>query len=109
MSVSHLPQTVELESKFRSAFDIKSGDILCDDPFSRHIGGSCSALYLNRTSMHCEFCLLVVSRAVFHSLTVKDKASVTATNGADPVALFHSVCTMAFPVERRGCRFRAHQ
>ena len=35
----------------------------------------------------------------FYSLVAKDKYSFTATNGADPVGLFHSVCTMAFPVE----------
>ena len=43
----HLPQTVELASQLRSAFKIKSGDSLCDDPFSGHIRCSCSALRLN--------------------------------------------------------------
>ena len=38
---------VELASQFLSAPEIKSGDSLCDDPFSRHIGSSFSALQLN--------------------------------------------------------------
>ena len=37
---------------------------------------------------------MVVSRAFFHSLIVKDKS-----NGADPVRLLHSVCTISFPFE----------
>ena len=39
---------------------------------------------------------MIVSRAVFHSLIVKDKSSFTVTNGADPVGLIHSYRTMAF-------------
>ena len=34
---------------------------------------------------------MVVYRAVFHSLIVKDKSSFTATNSACPVGLLHSV------------------
>ena len=34
---------------------------------------------------------MVVYRAVFHALIVKDKSSFTATNSADPVVLLHSV------------------
>ena len=48
---SHLPQTVELASQFRSAFKIKSRNSLCDNPLSRHIGGSCSALQMNLGSV----------------------------------------------------------
>ena len=97
-----ITQTVELTSQFYSAFEIKSGDSLCNDPLTRNIGGSFSALQLNLGTVDCKFCLLVsmgVSRAVFHSLIVKNKSSLTAANGADPVGLLHSVCTMAFPVD----------
>ena len=92
----------ELTSQLHSAFKFKSGDSLCDDPFSRNIRGSCSALQLNLGSVHCQFCLLVsmvVQRAVFHSLIAEDKSSFTATNSADPVGLLHAVCAMASPVE----------
>ena len=50
----------------------------------------------------CKFCLLVsmvVSRAVFYSLIVKDQSSFTITNDLDTVRLLHSFCAMAFPVE----------
>ena len=92
----------ELTSQLRSAFNIKSGDSLCDDRFNRNIRGICSALQLNLGSVHCKFCLLVsmvVQRAVFLSLIVEDKSSFTATNSADPVGLLHSVCAMVSPVE----------
>ena len=42
---------------------------------------------------------MIVTRAVLHSLIVKDKASFTVTNDTDTVGLLHPFRTMAFPVE----------
>ena len=61
------PKTVELASQLRSAFKIKSGDSLCDDPFSGHIRCSCSALQLNLGFHLCQS----VQRRIQKSFKVK--------------------------------------